>query len=389
MDVIYLDHNATTPLAPEVAEAMADAAARWPGNPASAHRLGREARQALEAARRRIASCVGARLDGPEPDRLVLTSGGTESNNLAVLGITRAATTDGPGHVILSGIEHSSVIGPAERLLEQGWHVDQLGACADGTVRADRLAGLLRAETRLVAVLLANHETGVLQPIAELAAACRTAGVPLLTDAVQAVGKHPVNFRGLGVAAMSISAHKFHGPVGVGALVLRHGLRVEPLLLGGSHQDGLRGGTESVPLAVGMAVALERCQARAEEDRRRMTGLRDRFERRLIAALPEAVVHGQAAPRLPQTSNVAVPGIDASILFTALDMAGVAASVGSACASGAGEVSPTLLAMGIPRDLAGSSLRFSLGTASREAEIDEAVARLARVVAKLRGKGLG
>ncbi|MBN2023615.1 MAG: cysteine desulfurase [Pirellulales bacterium] len=383
MDSIYLDHNATTPLDPEVAQAMAEAARRWPGNPASGHQPGREARRALEEARRGIAELLGADLDAARPDRLVLTSGGTEANNLAIFGIARA--TQRPGHVLLSGIEHSSVIRPAERLLDEGWQVDLLGAGRNGVVRAERLGKLLRHDTRLVCVLLANHETGVIQPIEELAAACSAAGVPLLVDAVQAVGKYPVHFRRLGAATMSVGAHKFHGPAGAGALVIRHGLRIEPAIVGGHQQDGLRGGTESVVLAVGTFAALRLAQANLDAATARMSHLRDRFEQGLLAVLSEARIHGQDAARLPQTSSVAVPGIDAPILFTALDVAGVACSVGSACGSGSSELSPTLLAMGVPRELAASSLRFSLGTTTTEADVDEALARIVRVVRQLKG----
>ena len=256
MEPIYLDHNATTPTRPEVIEAMARCYGSIYANPASQHRPGQQARRALDDARQQIAEIFGADLAPPRRDRLIFTSGGTEANNLAILGIARAGG-QAPGQIIISAGEHQSVIEPAEHLLEQGWRLDTLGMTIDGVVRTDQLPPLLGTQTRLVSVLLANHETGVLQPVAELAALCNQAGVPLHTDAAQVVGKLPVNFGRLGVAAMSVAAHKFGGPLGIGALVLRDGLPIEPLMFGGHQQSGLRPGTESAALAVGMATALE------------------------------------------------------------------------------------------------------------------------------------
>ena len=220
--------------------------------------------------------------------------------------------------------------------------------------------------------MLANHETGVLQPIEQLAALCRSAGVPLHTDAVAAAGKVPINFRGLGVAALSIAAHKFQGPLGIGALIVRHDVTLAPMLFGGHQQEGMRPGTESVALAVGMQTALELWQKEQDEHCRKLTALRDRFESGLKAGRPGVIVHSEAVARLPQTSNIAFPGLEGQILLLALDMAGVACSVGSACASGSTELSPTLRAMGLPNDIVASSLRFSLGATTTEAQIDEA-----------------
>ncbi len=371
------------------------------------------------------------------------------------------------GRIIISAAEHQSVIEPAEHLLEQGWRLDTLGLTAEGVVRLDQLRRLLEGEgswggthagwdgsctatpassegagvqlphqrpPQLVSVQLGNHETGVLQPIAELAAICNQAGVPLHTDAVQVAGKLPVSFRRLGVAAMSISAHKFQGPPGIGALLLRDGVPLAPLLFGGHQQEGLRPGTEPVALAIGMATALELWRKEQNEYARRLTALRDRFERGLRVALPDIIVHGASFPlepvgqtflsasagsatslvpgqtgmsappdprsgdgsataiptshktlaeRLPQTSNVAFPGHDGEMLRMALDLAGVACSVGAACSSGSTELSPTLRAMGLPNDLVKSSLRFSFGATTTEAEIDEAVRRIAHVCGEL------
>jgi cysteine desulfurase len=384
MELIYLDHNATTPAPPEVVEAMANCYAQGYANPASQHRPGQQARQLLEDAREIIADILGADLSPPRRDRLIFTSGGTEANNLAVLGLALAGGAE-PGQIVISAGEHQSVIGPAEHLLERGWRLDTLGLTTDGVVRVDQLSPLLMAQTRLVSVILGNHETGVLQPVAELAAICNQAGVPMHTDAVQVAGKLPVSFHALGVAALSLAAHKFGGPAGIGALIVRDGVPLRPLVFGGHQQSALRPGTEPVALAVGMATALELWRKKRDEYTRRLILLRDQFERSLRSGLPEVVVHGERAPRLPQTSSVAFPGLDGEVLRMALDLAGVACSVGAACSSGSTELSPTLRAMDLPRDVVASSLRFSLGTTTTATEIDEAVRRIVQVCRELHG----
>ena len=385
MDSIYLDHNATTPTRPEVVRAMADCYRRGDANPASQHQPGQRARRRLEDARDAIAGILGADPAATRPDRLVFTSGGTEANNLAMLGISRAGGESEPGQVVFSAIEHSSVIEPAEHLLEQGWRIDTLGVTGEGVVRTEQLAPLLTPRTRLVSVMLGNHETGVLQPVAELAPVCREAGVPLHTDAVQVAGKLPVDFRALGVSAMTVTAHKFRGPLGIGALILRHDVPLVPIHFGGHQQWGLRPGTESVALAVGMRTALELWQKEQEEHARRLAALRDRLETGLRAGFPGLVVNGSAARRLPHTSSIAFAGLDAQILLLALDHAGVACSVGSACSSGSTELSPTLQAMGLSHEVVAGSLRFSLGATTTEEEIDEAVRRILQVVGELSG----
>jgi cysteine desulfurase len=384
MDHIYLDHNATTPTRPEVIDAMARCYTAGYANPASQHQPGQRARHVLEEARTRIAEILGAKIDCPQPDRLVFTSGGTEANNLAILGIARGRGP-GPASLVISAIEHASVIEPAEHLMEQGWRLDTLAVDADGVVRLDQLAGMLGPQTRIASVILGNHETGILEPIAEAAAVCNGRDVPLHTDAVAAAGKLPLDFRGLGVAAMSVAAHKFQGPLGIGALILRHGTPLEPILLGGPQQGQSRGGTESVALAVGMQTALELWHTDHEAHAQRLTALRDHFEAGLRAGIPETVIHAASVARLPNTSNVAFPGLDGQILLLALDMAGVACSVGSACASGSSELSPTLRAMGLSNSLVASSLRFSLGATTTETDVDEAVRRILRVCRDLRG----
>ncbi|NLE36453.1 MAG: cysteine desulfurase [Pirellulaceae bacterium] len=391
MTIIYLDHNATTPIRPEVVEAMRRVWAAGHANPASQHRPGQQARWVLEHARARIAELLGAEAHGSDADRVVFTSGGTEANHLAVLGIAHAAgaaaivKSHEPPRALISPIEHACVVGAAERLLDEGWRVDSLPVSADGVVETAKLPGLLAPETRLVSTMLANHETGVVQPVAELAETCGAAGVRCHTDAVQAAGKMPIDFHRLGVDALSISAHKFQGPVGIGALVLRAHVAVEPQLLGGHQQEGLRSGTESIALAVGMMTALELCVAEQKETTRRLAALRERFEASLRAALPQVVVHGERATRLCQTSNVAFPGVDGQVLFTALDTLGVACSIGAACDSGAAEVSPTLRAMGVSRELLAGSLRFSFGYSTTDSEIDDAVQRIIGAVRRLTG----
>ena len=385
MDSIYLDHNATTPLRPEVQEAMARCHAEGYANPASQHQPGQRARRVLDDAREAIAGILGVDLAGPKPDRLIFTSGGTEANSLAVLGISQAVGDSQAGRVIVSAIEHASVIEPAEHLLEAGWRLDTLGVGSDGVVCLDRLPDLLTPQTCLVSVMLGNHETGVLQPVAELAPICSDAGVPLHTDAVQVAGKLPVDFRSLGVSAMTVAAHKFQGPLGIGALILRDKVPVRPILFGGHQQSGIRPGTESIALAVGMRTALELFQNEQEAHARHLTALRDRLEAGLVTGWPGVVVNGAKADRLPHTSSIAFPNVDGQILLLALDTAGVACSAGSACSSGSTELSPTLRAMGLSRETIAGSLRFSIGATTTAAEIDEAIRRIIHVLGELQG----
>jgi len=376
MQSIYLDHNATTCVAPEVIQAVAEALGHVGANPSSAHRPGQLARKMLEDAREETAHLLGADLSGPHGDRLLFTSGGTEANNLAVLGVCLAAER---GQLVVSASEHASVIEPAEHLMEQGWRLDLLGVDDRGVIRADRLPNLLSDQTRLVSVLAANHETGVIQPIAALAETCNAAGVPLHTDAIQAAGKLALGFRALGLGAMSIAAHKFRGPLGIGALLVRHDVALAPLMYGGPQQHALRPGTESVALAVGLLAALRLARQHQAEEAQRLADLRTRFETGLRAGIPGLIVHGAGADRLPNTASIGFPGLDGQVLLMALDLAGVACSAGSACSSGSTELSPTLLAMGVPHALAASSLRFSLGATTTTEEVDEAVRRILEV----------
>jgi len=383
-DAIYLDHNATTPTRPEVVEAVAECYRQGYANPASHHLLGQKAKARLEDAREAMASLLGLDLSGPKPDRLVFTSGGTESNCLALFGMAAARETT-PGQIIISAVEHSSVIEPAEHLLETGWRLDQLGVDANGVVRVERLEDILGDDTRLISVTLANHDIGAIQPVSDLATICRARGVPIHTDAIQAVGKIPVDFRSLGVDALSLAAHKFQGPLGIGALAVRGDIDIRPIHYGGHQQWDLRPGTEPLPLVIGMLTALELWHGDHETHHRHLADLRDRFEAGLAEGDIDVRVNGADAPRLPNVSNVAFAGLDAQMLLMALDQVQVACSVGSACSSGSTELSPTLLAMELPKEIVRGSLRFSLGATTTEAEIDEAVRRIRYVVEQFRG----
>lgn len=380
---VYLDHNATTPILPEVGDAVREASLRYGANPGSQHEPGRQARRALEEARMRIGELLGARTGGMEPDQIVFTSGGTEANNLALLGLTAdfAAT---PGHLVISGLEHPSITASATALESRGWRVDHAPATPTGVVQPEAIESLLRPDTRVVSLMLASNETGVLQPVGEVSRVCSSRGIPLHTDAVQVVGKLPVDFAALGVATLSCAAHKFHGPPGIGALVLRHDVRLRPLLYGGHQQADLRPGTETIALAIGMCSALECWHREADARAARMSALRDQLEERVLAEEPSATIIGQRAQRLPNTSNIAFSGLDRQALVMALDMAGVACSTGSACASGSSEPSPALVAMGLEKALVDGSIRFSLGATTTAAEIAEAAGRILHVCQHLR-----
>ncbi len=382
--IINLDHNATTPIHPEVAQAMAECYLQAYGNAASSHRFGRRARQVLEDARDGIGRILGADTSGMNADRIVLTSGGTEANNLALLGLAGNV----PGRVIISSVEHPSVKGPTEELQRRGFDIQPLRVDTTGVVDLSHLDELLTPETRLVSVMLANNETGVLQPIEKLAEKCRRLGVPMHTDAVQAVGKIPVHFGVLQVTALTLTAHKFHGPRGIGALIIKRDQRLEPQLFGGVQQMGLRPGTEPIELAVGLDRALHCWQRDAQTRATRMAALRDRFEELLRGANlngeePGVVINGLGAPRLPHTSNIAFPGLDCQAVHMALDLAGVACSIGSACASGASEPSAVLLAMRLPSRIVESALRFSLGAFTTREEIDLAAQRISAAIGRL------
>jgi cysteine desulfurase len=371
--MIYLDHNASTPVRPEAAAAMRDVLADLSANPSSLHREGQRARAAVERARAQVAALVNAK-----PAEVVFTSGGTEGDHAALIGAAWAIERRGK-RVALSAIEHHAVHGAAQVLERQGWAVSHLGVTRDGMVDPAGLADLPR-DTAVLSVMLANNETGVLQPVAGLAARARAAGMRVHCDAVQAAGKVPVDIDALGVDLLVMSAHKLGGPKGVGALVVRAGVPFEPLFRGSGHEGGRRGGTENVPGIVAFGVAAELAARELASESTRLLALRARLEAGLRLVAPDVVIHGGAAPRLPNTVNASFPGARSDHLLMALDARGVEVSAGAACASGAVEPSAVLSAMGVPRELAICALRFSLGRTSTEAEIDEALAALAEAL---------
>lgn len=382
MQPVYLDHNATTPLDPRVREALLPWLGERHGNPSSLHRFGQAARNAVEEAREKVAALLGAR-----PLEVVFTASGTEANNAVLFGLLDPFGDRGQaGHLVISALEHPSIRQAAARLEERGTSVTRVQPGRDGVVRADAIAAALRPDTRLVCLMLANNELGTLQPVAEVAALCRRhgeRGVPVLCDAVQAVGKIPVDVNALGVDFLTLGGHKFHGPLGAAALWMRKGTSLPSYLVGGSQERRRRASTENVPALVGLGAAAALAAAELPERASRLALLRDRFEAGL-AAIAGTVVHCQGSPRLPNTSNVAFLGAEGEALLIRLDLAGFAVSTGSACSSGAVEPSKTLTAIGLSAEEALSTLRVSVGLTNRPEEIDAFLAALAREVAVLR-----
>ncbi|MDX1383512.1 MAG: cysteine desulfurase family protein [Thermoanaerobaculia bacterium] len=376
MSAVYFDNNATTPLDPRVREAMLPwLGERW-GNPSSVHGFGRAAREAVEAARAEVAALVGG---GPE--EVVFTSSGTESNNAVLWHAARACGFR--GHLVLSALEHPSLRVLAEDLAELGVETTLVAPGADGRVAPDAVRESLRADTRIVCLMSANNEIGTLQPVAEVAAVCRQAGVPLHCDAAQSLGKVAVDVGELGADWMTLAAHKFHGPLGAAALWVRSGAELRPWILGGGQERRRRASTENVAGIVGFGEAARLARLELEQRGRHLRELRDRFEEG-VTAIPDAVIHCRRSPRLPHTSHVAFPGLEGEALTIRLDLAGFAVSTGSACASGVVEPSPTLLAMGVAADEALASLRISFGTTNTLAEVDAFLEVLPREVAALR-----
>jgi len=373
MDCIYLDNNATTPLLPAVEEAMRPYFTEHFGNPASAHSAGRRARRALEDARESVAAHLGA-----HADEVLFTSGATEANNLALFGLSG----DPPAHLLASPLEHPSVAEPLRHLAETGFTLDTLPVDAHGCAIADALPAALRPDTRLVAVMLANHETGAVQPIRELTTILQGRAL-FHCDAVQAAGKIAVPFHDLGVETLTISAHKFHGPKGIGVLLVRRGVKLRPRTWGGHQQQGRRPGTEPVALAVGLACALDYACRERTERQAHVRQLRQRFLEHLRTAAAPVILNG-SDDGIPHTINLAFPGLKADLLLMNLDLAGVACSTGSACSSGSLLPSPVLQAMRVPDAVLHSAMRFSLSPLLSMAEIDEAARRIVAVVARLR-----
>ena len=377
---IYLDHNATTPLDPEVLDAMRPYFLAA-GNAESRHTFGRSARRAWELSRETVAQILDA-----DPAEVIFTSGGTEANNLAVFGLAGAESS--PGHVVSSAIEHPAIAEPVARLEAANFAVDRVSVNRQGCASATEMATAFRDDTRFATLMLANNETGAIQPVGELAELAAAHGIAVHTDAVQAVGRIPVHFHSLGVTALAASAHKFHGPAGIGLLLVRSGVRLGSRLFGGGQQQGRRAGTIAVPLVVGLTAALQKWHDQSEVRSRRWRTLRERLEAGLIATLgSQSIIRNgpdEENQRLPQTLNVGFPGLDGDALLMQLDLVGLAASLGSACASGSTRPSPTLVAMRVPDDRLRSSVRFSLGAMTTEGEIDDAIRRIVQVIGHIR-----
>jgi cysteine desulfurase len=375
---LYFDHNATTPIAPEVLAALRSCLEETYGNASSIHRFGQAAKQRLETARRQLAALIHC-----PPASLSFTSGGTEADNMAVLGVVRAAA--GPRkHAIVSSIEHPAVLGPAAQLEHEGAEVTRLPAGADCLIDPGDVRRALRPETVLVSVMHANNETGAVQPIAEIARIAHEAGVPLHVDGVQALGKIPVDIEALGADLYSMSAHKLYAPKGVGALYVRKGTRLAPISYGGHHERDRRPGTENVPGVAAFGAAAELASNTLTAESARLAALRDRLETAVLARIPQAFVNGCPARRTPNTSNMRFEGIDGEALVIALDLRGFAVSTGAACSSGAIEPSHVLTAMGLSAESARASMRFSLGRSNTEEQVDALAEALVQSVAHLR-----
>jgi cysteine desulfurase len=374
---VYFDNNATTPLDPRVREAVVAWLADDFGNPSSAHRAGQRAREAVEAARDRVAALLDA-----DADEIVLTASGTEANNTVVAGALRGAAAG--DRVVVSAFEHPSILAACEAWAEPaGVEVVRVAPGSDGCVNADAFAAELGPRTRLAALMLVNNELGTVQPVAAVAARCRELGVPLLCDAVQAAGKIPVTVGELGADYVTIGAHKFHGPLGAAALWIGAGREPAPLLVGGAQERRRRASTVNVPAVVGFGVACELARTELAGRARHLAELRDRFETGL-AAIPDVEIHGAGAPRVPHTSNVAFHGTLNQELMMRLDLAGFAVSTGAACGSGVVEPSPALTALGLGREHALGSVRISFGVQNTLEEVEAFLPLLAREVATLR-----
>jgi len=381
---VYLDNSATTAMAPEVIEAMLPYFSDEMGNAQSVHSFGQRAKSAIEKARRQVAALINA-----SPTEVVFVSGGTEADNLAIRGIADAHRDRGH-HIITTRIEHPAVLRTCEALEANGFRVTYLPVSRNGLVDPDGLRRAITAETILITVMLANNETGTIQPVEEIArvvSEARSSGLAYLnlhTDAVQAVAKTPIDVKTIGVDLLSISAHKFHGPKGIGALYVRKGTRIAKLLHGGHHERDRRAGTENVPAIVGFGKAAEMARAQLDERMARMRDLRDYLERQVNSLVSNVAVNGDQERRVPNISNMSFVGVDGESLLIALDLKGIAVSTGSACASGSLEPSHVLQAMGLAREEVRGSLRFSLGAYTTREEIDYALSNLVETITRLR-----
>jgi len=378
---IYLDHSATTPVDPEVLGAMMRYFAHHYGNPSSGHRFGREARQAVEMGREQVAALIGA-----EPGEIVFTGGGTEADNLAILGAAYAA---GPhrNHIITSAIEHYAVLNTCKYLEGKGFSVTYLPVNGQGTVDPDDARRAMTDKTLLISIMHANNEIGTVEPLAEIAGAARQRGILVHTDAVQSAGKIPVGIDELGVDMLSLSGHKFYGPKGTGALYVRRGTNLAPIMLGGHQEGGRRTGTENVPGIVGLGKACELARRDLPWQMDRMLALRQQLEKLIVDKIPAARSNGHPFRRLPHVLSVSFRDVSGDAVVRELDRQGVAASAGAACTSGAVHISHVLAALEIPGDYAPGTVRFSLGKGNTEEQLLRAVDILADIVRQLRGGG--
>jgi len=378
-DPVYLDHAATTPVREEVFEAMKPFYGPRFGNPSSTHRWGREARAALDEARERVGRCLGARAD-----EICFTSGGTEADNLAILGAWRALKAKGRKAVVTTPIEHKAILGAVHQAAHEGAQVRYVGMTADGAADPASFDELVDDDVAVCSMMWVNNEIGTIQPVAQLAAKAKEHGALVHTDAVQAFGKVPIDAQKQQFDFLTISGHKFGAPKGIGVLFIRRGVHVEPLMHGGTQDRGRRPGTENVAAAVGLARAAELTLAECEAHCARIQKLRDRLEAGILAKVPDAVIHGRGAPRAPHITNVSVPGTDSESLLMALDLRGIAASGGSACQSGSVEPSHVLQALGVRPELASAAVRMSLGSLTTDQSIDRVIEVFPALVAKAR-----
>jgi cysteine desulfurase len=376
---VYFDYNATTPLAPSVTEAVVQATRDVFGNASSIHHFGQQAKATMDDARSAVAALINA-----DPSEIVFTSGGTESDNFAIRGAAEALEVTGRQHLIASAIEHEAVLNTLKALARRGWKTTLLPVDQSGIMSPDRLRDAITSDTAVVSVMHANNEIGTIQPIAALAAIAHEHGALMHTDAVQSVGKIPVDVRALGVDLLSLSAHKFNGPKGAGVLWIKRGTRMLPMATGGKHERNRRAGTENVPAIAGLGVAARLAAAKLGAEAVRVAALRDRLEAGILGSVPGTAVNGALGARVPNTTNISFERVEAESLLIALDLEGIAVSTGSACSSGTLEPSHVLKAMGLPSHRTQNSLRFSLGMFSTGEEVDRVVEVLPRLVEKLR-----
>ncbi len=378
MRKVYLDNAATTALSPRVLEAMLPYFTQHYGNPSSVHAFGREAKQGLDKARDQVAKALHC-----DPSEVIFTGCGTESDNTVLLGVAQRYGNKGK-HIITTNVEHHAILHTCEYLEKQGYSVTYLPVDQDGLVTAEQVAAAIRPDTILVSIMFANNEVGTIMPIQEIGAVCKEKGVLFHTDAVQAVGHIPVDVQAMHIDMLSLSAHKFHGPKGVGALYCRKGIRLPSYIMGGAQEKGRRAGTENVAGIVGLGAAIELATEQLEENRAKMTALRDRLMTGIQTRISEVKLNGHPTNRLPNNVNFSFKYIEGESILLMLDMNGIAASSGSACTSGSLDPSHVLLALGLPHEIAHGSVRLTLGDETTEEDIDYTIDVLEKTVARLR-----